>query len=146
MSVLLLSAGMIGILTGCATTYRIQAQATDGASRALAEQVEDDVYGALVSCGYHVRKKSAVWLRTTDINLDVTRKEVARLADWRMYEGRVRAEVVSGRGDVMWEKRFRALGERSKDEEEAEASAESGLANQITEWLSTVLPSAKTFH
>ena len=139
----LLAAGMMGLLTGCATTYRVQARATDKASGALAAQVEDEVYGALVSRGYAIRKNAAGVRRTTDINLDVTRKETARLAEWRMYEGKARAEVVSGKGEVMGKKTFRAQGERSRNQEEAEESAADGLVRQIDEWLATVLPPAE---
>ena len=143
-SMVLLAAGLTGLLmSGCATTYRVRAQAADGASRAMAAQLEDDVCGALVARGYTVLKGGEGGRRTTDIRLDVTRKEVARLDDWRLYEGKARAEVVSGKGGLMGKKSFKAKGERSLDEGEAEAGAVEGLAQQINEWLPTVLPPAK---
>ena len=123
--------------------YRVRARAADETAGVLAEQVADDVYGALVAGGYPVRKNAKDGSRTMEINLDVTRKEVSRLAQWRMYEGKARAEVVTGQGEMIGKKSFRAKGKRSLDPEEAEASAAAGLAQQINEWLPTVLPPAK---
>ena len=124
-------------------TYRVRVQGTDRDSESLAAQVEDHVTGMLLARGYRIGRNQEEGRRIVDIEMEVAREEVARLDDWRLYEGTVRVEVASDGGKVAGQKSFRARGERSLAEKEAEADAAKRLARQINEWLSTVLPPAK---
>jgi len=165
---LIKAVGLVAVtaMSGCATVYRVSESApepppapasgstamrnpavsvkvvsADGSAKNLASTVRSATEGMLASRGFDVVSK-----RPADsiVSIAVSRRESARLSDWRVYEGTADArisEAASGR--LVASSEFKATGERALDESKAEASLKDRLVQQIAAWLSTTLPCRK---
>ena len=156
----------VAAMSGCATVYRVsesspepppatapggpvmrnpsvsvKVAAVDGSAKNLASSVRSSTDGILASRGFDVVSK-----RPADsiVTIAVSRREAARLSDWRVYEGTADArisEAASGR--LVASSTFKATGERALDESMAETSLKERLVQQLDAWLSTTLPRRK---
>lgn len=157
-------AAVIAALSGCATVYRVsesaptpipppapgrpvmrnptvvvRSTAADNKSASLASALASRSEGDLAGRGFDVITKGQP---DTEVTLSVSRREAARLSDWRVYDGAVDAKVIAG-GKLVANQAFKARGERASDEEGAEASIAEKLSRDISIWLAKVLPAKK---
>lgn len=154
----------VAVLSGCATVYRVsesaptpipppapggpatrnptvvvKSTAADSKSASLASALAGRSEGDLAGRGFDVIAKGRP---DSVVSLSVSRREAARLSDWRVYDGAVDAKVLAG-GKLVANQAFKARGERASDEEVAEASVAERLSRDISTWLAKVLPAKK---
>lgn len=156
------------VMSGCATVYRVsetpaaipqgpasagpvmrnptvavKSDPADAKSKPMAAALRAAVERDLAARGFDVHAKPPTPVDSV-LALSVSRREAARLADWRTYEGSVTARITEGgTGRLVAGESFKALGDRALDEKSAEASACGKLAPQLSRWLAKVLPAAK---
>lgn len=154
------------VMSGCATVYRVSESAPtpipqppsgrpamrnpavsvratpgDSSSGRLASALQSSVERDLAARGFDVLAKPPV---DSIVSMSVSRRETARLSEWRVYEGSADARVTdTATGRLVAGKTFKVAGERSADEMKAEASVTDGLSGQVTSWLATALPAKK---
>ena len=130
---------------GCATAYRVNAVARGDGNADFADAVAGDVRNELQGSGYRVLGPdgSAGWFRQqVDIDLKVSKKQEAKLDQWRSYEGKVKASVQK-KGTVVGEKTFTAQSGRVRSEEAGEEKMRETFADQIGDWLKKILNKAR---
>lgn len=148
-------------LTGCHTYYRIGEadpmpspapletkpviKVTAIAGSKDAESLANHLKGYAQS---HLSQKGLV-MSDADANigveLSVARRETARLDDWRVYEGEVRARMknLSVAAAILAERQFTATGKRGLDEASAEKDVRTGLESQLAGWLDKTVVDVK---
>ena len=154
-------------MTGCATVYRVSESASapaypqqgpgtsamrnpsvvvkaapvDKQAGRLAASLRAMVEGGLVARGFDVMAKQPA---DSEVELAVSRREVAHLSDWRVYEGSATVRITEGAsGKLLASESFKAQGKRALDEATAEAGAKDALAQQVSRWLVKALPAKK---
>lgn len=152
-------------MSGCATVYRVteaqsspipspvvekatrnpavtvSANAADEHSGSLATSLKSSIEGDFASRGFDVFAEGDV---DSFVTLSVSRRETARLSDWRVYEGLVDGRVTDAvTGGLIAANQFKATGERALDDVKAEESVRDALSHDIRAWLANVLPSTK---
>ena len=138
-----LAAGVAAILAcgGCATVYRVNGTGTDAGSERFAAGVENEVRGELLGSGQRVLGpgQKAGWFRpVVDVDLAATKRQDAKLDQWRSYEGKVKASVQEGKGSLLGVKTFTAKSPRTRDEEAAESAMQETLSRQIGAWVQKI--------
>ena len=156
----------VAAMSGCATVYRVSETSpephpapvpgspamrnpsvsvkvvfADGSAKKLASSVRSSTEGFLASRGFDVVSKCPA---DSIVSIAVSRRESARLSDWRVYEGTADARISeASSGRLVAGSEFKATGERALDETKAEASLKERLVQQIDAWLSKTLPCSK---
>ena len=132
--------------SGCPASRKpavsVKAKPADASARKLAASMQASVEGHLAATRrFDVRPRPPV---DSLVTLSVSRREAARLSDWRAYEGTVDASVTdAASGKTLARKSFKAVGERALDEAKAEGFVKDGLLGQVTVWLAGALPAKK---
>ena len=160
--------GLVAVtaMSGCATVYRVSESSpepspvpapgtpamrnpsvsvkvvsADGSAKNLAASMCSSIEGILASRGFDVVSKRPA---DTIVSIAVSRRESARLSDWRVYEGMADSRInEAATGRLVARSEFKATGERSLDESSAEASLKERLVRQVDAWLSRALPRRK---
>ena len=153
-------------LSGCATVYRVSesasapaypqqpgrpamrnpsvavnATAADSKSGRLAESLRAAVEKDLVARGFDVFAKQPA---DSEVSLAVSRREVSRLSDWRVYEGTVSVRVTEpASGKLVASESFKAQGARGLDELQAETGVKDALSQKVSRWLAKAFPAKK---
>lgn len=150
------------LTAGCATVYRVSeshcapeqgiaqtapamrqpiaavsATPSDSSATRLAASLKASVENHLVTSGFKVTQGGEP---DSTVVMEVSRREAARLDEWRTYEGtaEVRVGNAAESGSLVASKTFTVLGQRALDETKAEQSLKEELARRISEWLSKV--------
>lgn len=150
------------VLTGCTTYYRIEevapatapvpvvsapsvqvrARAVNAEATPLANHLKGGAESHLTGKGMVVMSRGTA---NMIVDLDVSRRETARLEDWRVYEGSVRAKMKSTPAPeaVLAERQFTATGKRGIDEAAAELGVRRSLESQVNAWLDETVVKVK---
>lgn len=119
----------------------VKANPTDVKSASLAAVLRTSVEADLSARGFDMVKKVP---GDSVVALSVTRREKARLDEWRTDEGSVEVRVTeTATGKLLGVKSFTAVGQRTLDDEKSVASVGAGLSPQITAWLAKTLIARK---
>lgn len=119
----------------------VKATPSDAQSDRLAVSLRAAVEGDLVARGFDV---IAAQPADSEVSLAVLRREVSRLADWRVYEGEASVRVTElASGRLVASESFKAQGARALDDVKAEAGVKDALLPQVSRWLTKTLPAKK---
>jgi len=115
----------------------VTATAANEQSKALANALKASIENDLSARGFDM---SASVPADSVVALTASRRETARLNDWRAYEGRVDASVTEAATKrLVASKSFTAAGQRALDEVKAMEGVKDGLSKQVSKWLAGVL-------
>ena len=165
---LIKAVGLVAVtaMPGCATVYRVsesapepvpvpapgrpavrnpavsvKAKSADNFAHNLAASMQASVERDLAARGFDVNAKGKV---DKNVSMSVSRHETARLSDWRLYEGVADVRIMdASSGKLLASNLFKATGERAVDERKAEATVDTKLSRQVSQWLGTALPAQK---
>lgn len=119
----------------------VKATPADESSRIVAAAIQSSVEGDLAKRGFAVNARGPV---DSLVSLSVSRRETARLGDWRVYEGSADVQVSdASSGKLLGSSSFSAAGERSLDERKGEAAIIAKLSRDVTGWLAKTIPAKK---
>lgn len=157
-----LTVGALGVLLvvaggGCATTYRVtedlppaqppvvkplrrppviavSAKPADKNAGRLTSSLRGAVESRLAARGMTVASPLAA---NATVRIEVSRRETARLDEWRTYEGEARLRVMTAdpTARLLSETTIRAAGDRALDETKAEQGVLNGLVRKANAWL-----------
>ena len=155
----------LSTLAGCASVYRVSESASDDASapapvpqkrnpvafvtatpadagaKDLAAALKSSVEKSLAARGFEVKPRDKP---DSKISLSVSRRKVADLAEWRVYEGKADVRVTDvATGKLVSNASFSSKGDRALDDAKAEERIRTELSQRISEWLAKVLPARK---
>ncbi len=144
--------------TGCTTIYRVSSETQPASpqdpgtrmpvasvkatpaneqAKPLSEYLKASLGNDLAARGFDVTAKAPA---DSLVTLNVSRRETARLNDWRTYEGRVDARVTEvATKRLVASKSFTAAGQRALDDVKAMEGVKGGLSKQVSKWLSGVM-------
>ncbi len=162
-----LVAAALGVLTGCATVYRVsEAPCPDnpaasqhavramrdpvvrvdvasvgGQAAPLADAVKAEIENRLATRGFTVAPKKRP---DSVVAVSLSSWVKDRMADWKLYEGKADVRIDDPvAGKVVAAQSFTAAGARALDAEKAMAGVKDGLSRQMLPWLDKALPLRK---